>query len=693
MSFVFWAALGIAGLVVGPIVAHLLRRGRAKEQEFPPTAFVPPLRSTARQRSRLEDYPLLVLRAAMILGLTVLGATPLVRCERLSLTREHGASVALAVVLDDSLSMRAMSPKNVSRWDLAKAGARQLFGGARAGDAVAIVLAGRPARVALAATSDISAARRVLDELGPSDRSTDLAEAVTLARAAVRALPQKDRRVVVLSDLAGPSIPDGVPAVATPLIELTEPVSDCGIASAELRGRQATVTLACSSDSAAEKRSVELVAVEGPKTGTPQADGGLPVAEVGGVLDRVDLAHHAGEQTLSLKVSARASRLEARLTGRDASEHDDAAPVSEEASLPLVAVVADPATASATTGGPTLIEQALVALGDTWGVRPLPLLPDDEKGLDGFAALVVDDPRGFSPETRNALSRFLAGGGVGLALIGPRAAVTELGLSLEPFAREAIRWEPGAKVGISTDSVSWLGPEAASLGELSERGRARLDGMELASSRVVGAWQDGVPWIVERRAGRGLCLTVGLPASLEQSDFSLRPGFLSLLDHVLRQADQRNGSRRTVAGTPWVFSESEKVTIEGPDGAVGVQAAPRDELCTESSVRCGEKAVIASPAVRGRYVVRLGGQAETRTVTIDPAEIVTASRPPSANASASRGAERAAVDASTDAALVLVALFGAEVGLRLFRRWGERRPRAPAHPGGREARDDPLPGS
>jgi hypothetical protein len=674
VSFVFWAALGIVGLVVGPIVAHLLRRGRAKEQEFPPAALVPPLTSTARQRSHLEDYPLLALRAAMIVGLAVLGATPLVRCDRLSLTREHGASVALAIVLDDSLSMRARTPKGGSRWDLAKSGAEELLRGGRTGDAVAIILAGRPARVALAATSDLAAARRILGDLEPSDRSTDLVEAVDLARATVRPLPQQDRRVVVLSDLAGSPIPEGAPPAIMPLSELTEPVSDCGIASAELRGRRVTVVVACSSDAAAEQRTVELVVSEREKATTVAADAGVPVADVGTVLDHAELAHHAGEQTVSLKVGARASRLEARLSGRDASAHDDTAPVSEEASLPLVAVVADPATASATTGGPTVIEQALLALGDAWGVRPLPMLPDDAKGLEGFAALVVDDPRGFSPETRVALTRFLTRGGVALALIGPRAGLTELGLSLEPFGREAIRWESGVKLGIATDSVAWLGPEAASFSELAERGRARLDGSELASTRVLGKWTDGVPWIVERRAERGLCLTVGLPASLEQSDFSVRPGFVALFHYVLRQADQRNGSRRTIAGTSWIFSEAERVSIEGPEGRVALQAARSDEHCADPTAGCSEKTVVATPAIRGRYAVRFGDQTETRTVTIDAAEIVTQPRAAASSATAAKGAERTPVDGSADVASILVALLAAEVGLRAFRRWGQRGP-------------------
>jgi hypothetical protein len=689
MSFVFWAALGIVGLVVGPVVAHLLRRGRAKEQEFPAAGLVPPMTSTARQRSHLEDYPLLLLRAAMIFCLAVLGATPLVRCDRLSLTREHGASVALAIVLDDSLSMRARSPKRASRWELAKAGAEDLLRTARPGDSVAIVLAGRPARVALAATSDLATARRVVDELTPSDRSTDLAEAVGLARAAVRPLPHKDRRVVVLSDLAGDAIPDGTPAASTPLAELTHPISDCGIASAELRGRRATVSIACSSDAAAEGRSVELVVVEAAKPGASPDAG--QAATVGSVVDHTELSHHAGEQTLSLNLTSRAGALEARLTGSDDSAHDDVADVSEEASLPVVAVVADSATSSAKTGGPTLIEQALAALGDAWVARPLPLLPDDEKGLEGVNALVIDDPRGFTPETRVALSRFLSRGGVALAMIGPRAARAELGSTLEPFARGAVRWEAFTGPGVAPDSVSWLGPEATSLADVGERSRARLDGAEMDGARVVGRWSDGVPWIVARRVERGLCLTVGLPSSLDHSDLALRPGFLALMDHVLKQADELNGSRRTVAGTPWVFSETEKVRIDGPDGPVSVKLEQSNGNCSGPSSKCSERVAVAVPAVRGRYAVGIGQQTEKRTVTIDPAEIVTAPRTARAQAAASTGGEQAPVDASADVAAVLIALFAAELGLRALRRLGQRRPGAlrPSVPP--EAGDDPIP--
>jgi hypothetical protein len=671
MTFVVWAALAIAGFVVGPIVAHLLRRGRAREQEFPAAALVPPLTSTARERSRLEDWPLLILRSALIVGLAVLGATPLVRCERLSLSRTSGASVSLAIVLDDSLSMRSLTPTGKSRWDLARAGAEELLRSARTGDAVAIVLAGRPARIALSPTTDLDTVRRALGDVAPSDRATDLSSAVKLARAAVGSLPQKDHRVVVLGDLASDPIPEGSPAVSTPLRELARPVPDCGITTAERRDARVTVQIACTSDAAALGRTVEAIVAASKPRAERTADAGVS-RSVGDIVAHADLSPRHGEQSVVLTVGQNSAALDVRLTGSDASAHDDTAPVSDGSQSPVVSVVADSSTASAKTGGATVVEQALSALGDSWLVRPRELVPDDEKGYQGIAAIVLDDPPGLSPDARAALGRFLEQGGVAAALLGPRSTRTELGLPLEPFAHGALRWEAAPDLGIDPSSVAWLGPESASLGGVARRGRVRLDGAEIDGARVVGKWSDGVPWLLERRVGRGLCLTVGLPVSLEESDLAIRPGFLALLDHVLRQADQRTGSRRTVAGVPWTFPDAKHVSVEGPEGILPIATAASEEACADGNGKCDRTVLRAVPGVRGRYTVHVDDETEVRTVTLESAEILAEPRAPSANTSAEVGDGTALVSASRELSLLLVLLLLAEVGLRLVRRWAAR---------------------
>src|SRR5215472_7167648 len=125
-------ALLAAVLVIAPYIAHRLRRRTAQEQPFPPTRLVQPAPPTARRRSRLEDRALFASRAAAVALLAILGATPLVRCSRLSLRRSGGASVAMVIVFDDSMSMRARS-RGVSRFERARKGARELLASAREG--------------------------------------------------------------------------------------------------------------------------------------------------------------------------------------------------------------------------------------------------------------------------------------------------------------------------------------------------------------------------------------------------------------------------------------------------------------------------------------------------------------------------------------------------------------------------------
>ncbi|HHH11143.1 MAG TPA: VWA domain-containing protein, partial [Sorangium sp.] len=202
MSFATWAALAVSALVLAPLLAHLLRRRPPPPQPFAATALVPAKTAVTERRVAVEDRALLSVRALSVLALAVLGATPLVRCSRLSMAREGGASVAVAIVVDDSLSMRAASQDDpaVTRFAAAVEGARQVVATLKPGDAVTIVLAGKPARVALSATGNFEAAREVLDRLVVSDRGGDVAAVVRLARGLLTSLQQVDKRVVLLSD-------------------------------------------------------------------------------------------------------------------------------------------------------------------------------------------------------------------------------------------------------------------------------------------------------------------------------------------------------------------------------------------------------------------------------------------------------------------------------------------------------------
>lgn len=646
MSFATALALLVGVLVAAPVLAHLLRRGKTEEREFPPARLVPAVVITSRQRAHLEDRLLLGLRALMVLALAVLGATPFVRCSDLSVDRKAGASVALAIVVDDSQSMRAVTAEGEARFELAKRGAEQLLQSARKGDVIALVGAGRPARLLVNATTDLGAARDALEQLKVSDRATDLSEAVSLARAAVEELPHSDKRIVLLSDMATRHLASGDPAPWAPLEKLREQVDNCGIASARREPNGVWATIGCSTPEAARDRELQVVVAD-------ESDQ-EPLAAT-------SLHARAGVQKLEVRVDSLGLDLAVKLSGKDAITSDDFAEAAKEQATLVIGVAADASKASAITGGPTVIEQALKALDGGLDVRPITSMPESAEDLKRFGAVIIDDPPGFSPEERAALTEWVQRGGVALALLGPASTNTQLAASIEPFARDGAQWQDKTDVGIAPKSVAWLGKDATSLRTLGGGGRVRLDAADLPESAVLGAWEDGVPWLFRRELERGLVFTVGSPASLERSDFALRPGFLALLDVAVERARQAAGSKVSEAGTSWLFPGDAELELEGPDG----KAVTSDFVTTSKTPN---KRVV--PDFTGSYRIEVDGVVQSRLVVLDADELTLAPISVEELASAATAeSTESDLDISPQWALLLLGLFTCEM---LFRAYGSR---------------------
>ncbi|WP_437335740.1 VWA domain-containing protein [Sorangium sp. So ce394] len=689
MSFVTLGALLVALLVGAPIAAHLLRRRRAEERPFPPARLVPPTPPTARRRSLLEDRALFATRAVSVLALAVLGATPLLRCTHLSLSRRAGASVALAIVVDDSLSMRARpggdgaERAGPSRFERALTAARELAGGLAPGDAAALVLAGAPARVALASTTNLAAVADALDAVTPSDRATDLDGALDLARDLLRGLPQSDKRIVLLSDLAdgAPGAPPiaGTPDIATwvPLEELEAAGQDCGIVRADRSSQKARIRVVCTAAQAAAP-GPDLPAAErdggaaspaasaappAPTAGASAAAGrSLEVRAGDAVIGKValDPALRAEELTIDLP-SGTPEFLIAALTGGDAIAEDDRAPIISAGGPLSIAVVVDPATTHVETGGPPPLEQALSALDLDAQIRPLPSVPEHADELAAHAGLIVDDAPGFTPEVRRSLAAWVERGGVALLTLGQRAAAAPLGAGFEPLVPGVVRWSASPARGVDPATAGWLGPSAASLADVAPRGRATLGAEASEGAEVLARWSDGAPFLVRRPLGRGVVLFMTLPLSTEESDVALRPAFLSLLDGFVGAARARGGARRLAAGETWTFDgyrdvKVERVKVDRAEGSAGREALPVVEV---------ERRLRVSPPLAGLYELTLDGERSTRVVSVPEREIDLRPRRVAESARAAElGGMSASIDGSPYVALLLLALLAAELLLR-----------------------------
>lgn len=646
MTFATALALLIAGLAAIPYLAHRLRRKRAEEIVFPAARLVPIAPPIARKRARLEDKALLAIRILSIAALALLGATPFVSCSKLSMERSSGASFAVAFVIDDSMSMRISDARGNSRFQRAKEGALDILSSTHDGDSVAIVLAGAPARVALAATSDFSHARAVVRDLTVSDRATDLDGAILLANSLIGQLPQIDKRIVVLSDRAdgnpeGPPLGEGSAlSVWFPLKE-EPPLDDCALLTADRTGNHARVRVTCTGKTSS--RDLRIL----------NGDSVLASKKIEGT----------GEAILDLPSDAPPGLI-ARLSAGDAIQSDDVQPVLSEGAPGSIAIVADAAEEMVATGGATVVEQALSALKLDVNLRPVPLMPDRDADLISFSGIVLEDPSGFTPEQRRSLGIFLERGGAILLALGRKAATPPLGATFEPILMHGAHWGVSPAKGIDPRTADTaLGESIHTFDEIDPKGRITLAPEDTRALHSMVAFTDGQPLVAKKEIGRGVAWIVTLPFSVNESDLALRPGFLSLLSAFVDDVRARRSPKRSDVGDTWVWDKVDSLQVDSPKGTLPV-------------TREGGRSRVSLPLV-GSYTVHADKTSEIRAVSPVVKELNFKPRAVSQTSNVTNAsATRPKVDISWQVALVLLAFTLLELIVRYALREKESKDQA-----------------
>jgi hypothetical protein len=156
--------------------------------------------------------------------------------------------------------------------------------------------------------------------------------------------------------------------------------------------------------------------------------------------------------------------------------------------------------------------------------------------------------------------------------------------------------------------------------------------------------------------GRGFVFIITLPTSADASDLPLRPAFLALLEKFADAARARNGAHRTIVGEAWAFEGAKSLEVTGPDKT---HLRTTDDANGKTVVP--DRIGIYELVLDGDKLVRLAAPAE-REVDLRPR-----ATNPQTRASA-LGDIRAKLDVSSYIAVLLLALFVAELGLRLWAR-------------------------
>jgi hypothetical protein len=209
----FLAPLYILGAlaIAAPVVFHLIRRTPRGEVPFSSLMFLQPTPPRLTRRSRLDDLPLLLLRAAALGLLALAFARPFLRSSAL-LAPPEAERRRIALLIDTSASMR-----RADLWAQAQAQAARVIAEGRPGDALAVLaFDGAPRTLVTFAESASlppdgrkAVARAAVERLSPTYGATDLGRALVAAVAATEDAADATakagrvaRRIVLVSDLA-----------------------------------------------------------------------------------------------------------------------------------------------------------------------------------------------------------------------------------------------------------------------------------------------------------------------------------------------------------------------------------------------------------------------------------------------------------------------------------------------------------
>src|SRR5690606_39205723 len=118
--------------------------------------------------------------------------------------------------------------------------------------------------------------------------------------------------------------------------------------------------------------------------------------------------------------------------------------------------------------------QGFAALGLGASTKPLVVTPDDEKELAALGALVVDDPPGFTPEQRRALTTWIEKGGTLLVALGPTSQAAPLGSSFAGLVPGVVRWGATPVPGVDPKTSGFFGVTAQGLVDFGPKGRATI---------------------------------------------------------------------------------------------------------------------------------------------------------------------------------------------------------------------------
>lgn len=183
--------LGLAA-VAAPIIVHLVRRTKAPRIEFPSLMFVRRVPQRTIRKRMVQNWLLLALRCLAFLLLALAFVRPYFGNSAANDAQGRRANV---ILLDTSFSMRYSN-----RFEQAKQRAKSVIEQANGNESFALVSFGQSYETPVKFTSDAAKLKAAIDGVQVGSGATDYVQALRGAAELFKEAPQKEKRIVLISD-------------------------------------------------------------------------------------------------------------------------------------------------------------------------------------------------------------------------------------------------------------------------------------------------------------------------------------------------------------------------------------------------------------------------------------------------------------------------------------------------------------
>ena len=616
---------GLAAIVV-PIILHLRHRDKDRPQKFPSLMFLELLPIRTSERRRITDWPLLLLRALALALLALAFARPVFT--RSAAVEKSARSRAVVLMLDRSMSMGAEGI-----WAAALDSARITIAKLDANDRVALVLFDDEAEVAQAFTRDHAGTLAILAKAKPGPRGTHFASALRAARQLINRAGDAKSEVVMVTDLqkggvAGLDLPAGLSLHTVDVGSRDH--ANTAVLSAEVHrsaeGQRTLLTVKArvvSRELKAPRKLHVMLTLNGRPSGTQEVTvpvaGDVPVSfapvllPAGQVRGAISLDH---------------DRLVADDSFHFAFTADDAARI--------VLVAPDDAAGDETL----FFEHALaVSRAPIMRVDRVRVGGLDARTLEKTALVLFWDTAPPTGTGAKVLEDWVQHGGGVVVVAGKRLSSGARSSTLLPATasgnvdRLSDRGGSIGDVRLDHPLFAVFRDAAASLNSARFLQYPRLAAAPGAD--VLARFDDGLPAVIERRAGSGHVVLVDLPLDSRNGDFPLQPAFLPFLQRLVLYTSGRDATTlwRTT-GTNWLLpSGLREPAVSTPDGSI--VRPPRDTVGSTVALREAGVYALYEGRVQGEPIALLAVNApanESDLSQIDSKELLLGVRPSAAAA-------------------------------------------------------------